>query len=113
VDRIYDVLEELNRFPPDLKTGTQVLFFNLGEKESEAAFTLLQQVRERGISGELYPEYTKFDKQFKYADKKNIPYVVIMGEEELNSGSCKVKNTRSGEQQSLPAEIVAREFPFI
>ncbi|HEX5652368.1 MAG TPA: histidine--tRNA ligase [Chitinophagaceae bacterium] len=113
VDRIYDVLEELNRFPPDLKTGTQVLFFNLGEKESEAAFTLLQQVRERGISGELYPENSKFDKQFKYADKKNIPYVVIMGEEEMNSGTCKVKNTRTGEQQSLPAEIVALKFPFI
>ena len=65
-------MEELKLFPADVYTGTQVLFFNLGEKESKTAFTLMQQLRGNNISCELYPESAKFDKQFKYAEKKNI-----------------------------------------
>jgi histidyl-tRNA synthetase len=104
VDRIYDVIEELKLFPEEVQTGARVLFFNLGEKESETAFGLLQQLRQKNISGELYHEQAKFDKQFKYAEKKNIAYVVIIGEEELTNGNCKLKNIRTGEQQTISIE---------
>lgn len=101
VDRIYDVMEELNCFPDEVQAGTRVLFFNLGEAESKQAFGLMQQLRNHGIACELFHENTKFDKQFKYAEKKNIPYVVILGSEELTNGTCLVKDLRKGEQQSL------------
>mgnify|MGYP001810670567 FL=1 len=83
VDRIYDVLEELNLFPAGVHTGTKVLFFNLGEAERGQAFILLQQLRSRGIASELFHEPSKMDKQFKYAEKKGIPFVVILGDKEL------------------------------
>lgn len=101
VDRIYDVLEELNLFPADVHVGTQVLFFNLGEAESKKSFELLQQLRQQGVRGELYHENAKFDKQFKYAEKKNIPYIVILGEKELANNSCNLKELATGIQQTL------------
>lgn len=101
VDRIYDVMEELKLFPEDIHIGTQVLFFNLGEKESRKAYGLLQQLRQAGIRSELYHESVKFDKQFKYAEKKNIPYVIIIGEKELNENTCTIKNLATGEQQTI------------
>lgn len=101
VDRIYDVMEELQVFPDEVQQGTQVLFFNLGEAESNAAFRLMQQLRSKGIRSELFHEQTKFDKQFKYADKKQIPYIVILGSEELAAGTCVVKDLRKGDQQTL------------
>ncbi|MEO5948543.1 MAG: histidine--tRNA ligase [Chitinophagaceae bacterium] len=104
VDRIYDVMEELNLFPPAIHIGTQVLFFNLGTAESKKAFELMQQLRQKGISSELYPENVKFDKQFKYAEKKNIPYVIIIGEKELKEGSCSIKELSTGKQQTIPFE---------
>jgi histidyl-tRNA synthetase len=101
VDRIYDVLEELALFPEDSTLGTQVLFFNLGKDEMQAAFTQMQGLRERGIAAELYHEPVKFDKQFKYAEKKNIPYIAIIGQEEIMNQEVNVKNIRSGEQRKL------------
>jgi histidyl-tRNA synthetase len=101
VDRIYDVLEELNLFPADVHVGTQVLFFNLGEAESKKSFELLQQLRQQGVRGELYHENAKFDKQFKYAERKNIPYIVILGEKELANNSCNLKELSTGIQQTL------------
>ncbi len=101
VDRIYDVMEELNLFPADIHISTQVLFFNLGIEESKKAFELMQQLRKKGISSELYHENLKFDKQFKYAEKKNIPYVVIIGEKELKEGSCSVKTLSTGKQETI------------
>lgn len=98
VDRIYDVMEELNLFATDLRTGTKVLFFNLGEKESKVAFNLMQQMRSKGISCELYHEATKFDKQFKYAEKKEIPFIVIIGTKEMELENCTIKNLQTGEQ---------------
>src|SRR4030095_9093739 len=79
VDRIYDVMEELNLFPEEVHHSTQVLFFNLGEVESRTAFILMQQLRHNQIRCEIYPESAKFDKQFKYAEKKRIPFAAIMG----------------------------------
>ena len=104
VDRIYDVLEELQLFPEDLQISTRVLFFNLGTAESKKAFELAQLLRARGISAELYHEVTKFDKQFKYAEKKNIPYVIIIGEKELELGSCNIKTLASGKQETISYE---------
>jgi histidyl-tRNA synthetase len=101
VDRIYDVMEELKLFPEDIYVGTKVLFFNLGEEESKVAFGLMQQLRGKNISCELYHEQTKFDKQFKYADKKNIPYAVIIGNKELEEKTCNLKNLKTGEQQTI------------
>ncbi len=101
VDRIYDVMEELNLFPADVHIGTQVLFFNLGEAESKTAFELMQQLRQKGIRCELYHETAKFDKQFKYAEKKNIPFIIIIGEKELKENTCNIKNLSTGLQQTI------------
>ncbi|HVT86947.1 MAG TPA: histidine--tRNA ligase [Chitinophagaceae bacterium] len=101
VDRIYDVMEELKLFPENIAIGTQALFFNLGEKESYIAFGLMQQLRQKNIRCELYHEKAKFDKQFRYAGKKNIPYVIIIGEEEIKNKKCRIKNLAAGKQQDV------------
>jgi histidyl-tRNA synthetase len=111
IDRIYDVMEELKLFPADVHQGTKVLFFNLGEAESRAAFELLQQLRNRGIPAELYHEQAKFDKQFKYAEKKGIPLVVIIGSEELTTAVARVKNLLDGTQKTLGfAELIKSDL---
>lgn len=112
VDRIYDVMEELNLFPEAVQTGTQALFFNLGEKESQAAFGLVQQLREKGVRCELYHENAKFDKQFKYAEKKNIPFIVIIGTRELEVKTAVIKDIRNSQQQTLPLDKLPG-FSFI
>jgi histidyl-tRNA synthetase len=112
VDRIYDVMEELNLFPDAVQTGTQVLFFNLGDAEAKTAFYLMQSLRDKGIACELFHENAKFDKQFKYADKKQIAFVVIIGSEELQSGMCKIKNLQSGDQQLVQQSAIT-SFPFL
>lgn len=101
VDRIYDVMEELKLFPEDVHTGTKVLFFNLGDAETRAAFGLMQQLRAKGIPAEIYHEQAKFDKQFKYAEKKGIRYAAILGSEELGNRECKVKDLATGEQRNM------------
>jgi histidyl-tRNA synthetase len=102
VDRIYDVMDELKLFPPTVQRSTQVLFFNLGEEAAFTYFDLMQELRRAGIRCELYHEQAKFDKQFKYAEKKNIPRVIIIGDDELRSGIAKVKDLRSGIQTEVP-----------
>jgi histidyl-tRNA synthetase len=101
VDRIYDVMEELKLFPEEVHTGTQVLFFNLGEKESSVAFNAAQQLRAKSIRCEVYHETSKIDKQFKYAEKKNIPYAAIIGSNELKEKVCTLKDLRTGEQKQI------------
>ncbi|RXK83192.1 histidine--tRNA ligase [Filimonas effusa] len=102
VDRIYDVMEELQLFPEEVQTGTQVLFFNLGTAESNQAFKLMQSLRSNGIRCELFHESAKFDKQFKYAEKKTIRYAVILGSKELEENTCVVRDLQNGEQKALP-----------
>ncbi len=104
VDRIYDVMEELKLFPADVQEGAGVLFFNLGEQESMASYGLLQQLRDKGIAAELYHEPAKMDKQFKYAEKKKIRYVVIIGSNELAQGTATIKNLESGKQETVSRE---------
>lgn len=111
VDRIYDVMEEMQCFPPDVQHDTQVLFFHLGETESMQALKLMQQLRAKGISCELYHEQAKFDKQFKYAERKNIGHVVMIGSEELAKGMCTLKNLFTGTQESiLQSELLQKNF---
>lgn len=104
VDRIYDVMEEMNIFPGEIEIATQVLFLNTGEKEVDIAFDLLQLLRGRGVRSELFPGAAKIDKQFKYAEKKNIPYVITI---DAAQQSAKIKNIKSGEQQTVPVATVA------
>ncbi len=111
VDRIYDVMEELELFPEDAHSSTRVLFFNLGTAESKAAFNMAQQLRSSGIAVELYPETVKFDKQFKYADKRNIRYAIIIGSQELLDNTCRVKDLKTGEQITLSSnDILSYNF---
>jgi histidyl-tRNA synthetase len=104
LDRIYDVMEELNLFPESINQSTQVLFFNLGEKESKHAFKLMQKLRHEQVSCELFYENTKLEKQFKYATKKNISYAVIIGSKEIEEKKCVVKNLQTGIQQTIPED---------
>jgi histidyl-tRNA synthetase len=100
VDRIYDVLEELQLFPKNLQLSTKALFFNMGQKESAFAFTIMQQLRKAGVACELFDkEELKVAKQFSYAEKKNIPYAVIIGSREIEQNYCQVKNLITSEQQ--------------
>jgi len=112
VDRIYDVMEELQLFPAEVHIGTQVLFFHLGEAESRAAFGLMQQLREKGVRCELYPEQAKFDKQFKYAEKKNIRYAVMIGGEELAKKTCTLKDLTLRSQETLTFEELVGKTGF-
>ena len=110
VDRIYDVMEELKLMPADIAQGTRILFFNLGESESRRCLELMASLRAQGLSCELFHEQAKFDKQFKYAEKKNIPLVAILGEEELASGTVMVKNLAKGVQEKLQQEDLANHL---
>ncbi len=106
LDRIYDVMEDSKLFPDNIYKSTQVLFFNLGEEESRVAFELMQQLRTKDICCEIYTEAVKFDKQFKYAEKKSIPYIVIIGSKEINEGTCVVKELATGKQKTVLQEAL-------
>ena len=112
IDRIYDVMEEGKLFPDGVHTGARVLFFNLGESESRAAFDLVRQLRDNDIPAELYHEPAKFDKQFKYAERKGIPFAVIIGSAELASGTAKLKDLRDGTQREISFEQITRPDLF-
>lgn len=101
LDRIYDVMEELELFPVNIKKVTKALFFNLGENESKYAYKIMQDCRRNGISAELFYENSKLEKQFKYATKKGIPFVVIIGSEEIKSQECVVKELATGNQEKI------------
>ncbi|SHK90678.1 histidyl-tRNA synthetase [Chitinophaga jiangningensis] len=111
VDRIYDVLEELNLFPETAQQSTKVIFLNLGEANAVAAFKHVQALRAKGIAAEIYPESAKMDKQMKYANKRGIPYVAIIGESELLENNVSVKNLTTGQQEKVAgADVVNYNF---
>lgn len=112
VDRIYDVMEELDLFPESLQISTQVLFFNLGDEESKVSFSLMQQLRHRGVRCELYHENSKFDKQFKYAERKKIPFIIIIGSKEIEENTCTIKNISTGEQETISQNEMASSYQF-
>ena len=100
-DRIYDVMLGLNLFPEELACSTKVFFVNLGKAEEEAAMPIISQLRDNGIATEIYPESAKMKKQMEYANRRGIPYVVIIGSNELERGVATIKNMRSGEQMEV------------
>jgi histidyl-tRNA synthetase len=110
VDRIYDVMEELGVFPEHIQIGTTALFFNTGETEQHHVLPLAQQLRAQGIACEIYHEAAKFDKQFKYAERKSIPYIVIVGSKEILSGTAIVKKLSTGEQREVKQEEIGLQF---
>lgn len=109
-DRIYDVISALDRFPKDAVEGTKVLFTNMGEKELLYTIQIVKKLREAGISAEIYPDQAKLKKQFDYADKKGIPYLAIIGEDEVTNSKVSLKNLSSGEQQSVNREDIIKCF---
>ena len=103
-DRIYDVLNTLNLYPQNATQGTEVLFINFGETESDYCLPIASQVRAADISVELYPDCVKMKKQMAYANAKGIPFVVLAGESEINQGKVTLKNMLTGDQQLVSAE---------
>ncbi len=110
LDRIYLVLEELGLFP-DLSTGrVQVLFINFGEKEALQSLKYVKKLRQKGINVELYPDYVKMKKQMVYANKKNIAYIAMVGEEEMKNNTLTLKNMTEGSQKSITIKELIKEL---
>lgn len=105
-DRIFDVLNQLNLYPEDSLLTTQILFVNFGEKEVNYLFPAVSKLRDAGIRTELYPECTKMKKQMSYADTKKIPFVAIVGENEMNENKINLKNMLTGEQTLVTADEI-------
>lgn len=107
-DRIYDVLNQLDLYPKEAVNGTQLLFVNFGEAEAAYVLPVLAQVRAAGIRAEIYPDAAKMKKQMSYANAKMVPFVAIVGENEMKEGKVMLKNMASGEQSLVtPEELVA------
>ena len=101
IDRIYLVMEELALFPNNIDVSTKVMFANFGDDEAAFCMPLLKQLRAAGISSELYPTSTKMKKQMTYANNKGVQFVIMVGEDEMESGILSIKNMESGEQNNL------------
>ena len=100
-DRIYDVLKGLDKFPSEVTSTTKVLFANMGAEELKYLIPVVKSLREAGVACEIYPEQTKLKKQFDYADKKFIPFLSIVGGNEVEAGVINIKNLSTGEQKSF------------
>lgn len=108
-DRIYDVLNQLELYPESVSQSVKVLFVNFGDKEAVESMRIVKLLREQGVSAELYPDAAKMKKQMGYADSEGIPYVALIGESELESGTVNLKDMVSGTQEQLtPEALVAR-----
>ena len=108
VDRIYDVLNQLDAYPKDATGGTRLLFINFGDRETAYCLPVAAKAREAGIRTEVYPDAVKMKKQMAYANAKQIPFVVLAGENEINEGKLTLKNMETGEQQLLtPDALIA------
>lgn len=105
-DRIYDVLTELNLFPTEIRAGIEILFVNFGEKEALQCIQWVKELRKNDISCEVYPQAAKMQKQMKYANEIQVPYVAIVGENELNEGLIQLKNMNTGEQEEMSVEEI-------
>jgi histidyl-tRNA synthetase len=109
-DRIYDVLEELDLFPKELLASTQIMFTNFGELEAKQSMQWLKELRDHGIPAEIYPDNSKMKKQMTYANNKNIPFVALVGENELKSNSITVKNMETGDQSNYTIKELVNFF---
>jgi histidyl-tRNA synthetase len=104
VDRIFDVLNQLDAYPKDAVNGTRVLFINFGDKETAYCLPMVGKLRAAGVRTELFPDASKMKKQMSYANAKQIPFVALAGENEMAAGKLTLKNMLSGEQQLLDIE---------
>ena len=105
-DRIYDVLNTLDLYPKEAITTTQLLFINFGEAETTYSLPCVAKAREAGIRTEIYPDSAKMKKQMSYANAKEIPFVVLAGEEEMAANKFTLKNMQTGEQVTLTSEAL-------
>ena len=103
-DRIYDVLNQLDLYPKEVTTATQLLFINFGESETDYCLPILAKARQAGIRCEIYPDAVKMKKQMQYANQKAIPFVALAGETEMAAGKIMLKNMTTGEQAMVSAE---------
>ena len=103
-DRIFDVLNQLDLYPKEAVNSTQLLFINFGEKEAAYSLNVLAKVRTEGIRAEIFPDSSKMKKQMSYANAKNIPFVALVGENEMNANKVTLKNMETGEQNLVSAE---------
>ncbi|UNY98437.1 histidine--tRNA ligase [Zhouia spongiae] len=110
LDRIYLVLEELNLFPETVSKELDVLFINFGEKEAMQSMKVIKNLRMNGINAELYPDTSKMNKQMKYANKRNVPKVIMIGEQELNDHTFVLKDMEKGSQETHPLENIQNLF---
>jgi len=108
-DRIYDVMEQMEKFPEETAETTKVLFINFGEKEEKFCLPILAKLRANGINSEIYPASQKMKKQMTYANNKNIPFVIMVGETEMEEGLVSLKDMDTGEQLKLtPDQLIEK-----
>ena len=107
VDRIYDVMEELDLFPADQTITTRVMLTNFDAEAGRYGLRILKSLRDAGINAEMYPDATKLKKQLDYADRKQVPYVVLIGSKEMETGLLTLKNMKTGEQSALPVNEIS------
>lgn len=109
-ERVYDVLESLNKFPENIQSAPTLLFLHFGEAEQTFAFDLLQKIRKANISSEIYPDQAKMKKQMKYANGKGVKYICVIGSDEIESGVLTLKNMETGDQESLSIEEIIEKL---
>jgi histidyl-tRNA synthetase len=112
-DRIYDVLKGLDKFPSEVTSTTKILFANMGTDELKYLIPVVKSLREAGVACEIYPEQSKLKKQFDYADKKTIPFLSIVGGNEIAEGVVNIKNLSTGEQKSFAKDDLASMLEFL
>jgi histidyl-tRNA synthetase len=109
-DRIYDVMEQLELFQKNTSTTTKLFFVNFGEKEQAWCLAAMKQLREAGVSTEIYPDASKMKKQMTYANNRNFPFVALVGEEEIASGLITLKNMENGEQEKITVNQIIQKL---
>ena len=112
-DRIYDVLTGLDKFPSGMKSSAKILFANMGDSEVRYLVPVVKALRDAGVSCEIYPDTAKLKKQFDYADRKAIPFISIVGEDEMARSEVNIKNLASGEQRSFAKDAIGEIMDFI
>lgn len=109
-DRIYDVMEKMDKFPEDTTSTTTLMFVNFGEKEEIHCLSLLTEIRKSGINAELFPDKVKIKKQMNYANKKNVEYVALVGEDEMKNRLITLKNMKTGDHEKIKLKELIEKF---
>ena len=110
VDRLYDAMEELKLFPDETLISSKVLICHLDEECLRFGLKIVQSLREKGIASEVYPDISKLKKQLEYADRKKVPFTIVIGSDEMKSGVLTFKNMKTGEQHQLTLQEIISKF---